>query len=117
MPLEQFWEGDAELFYAYRFAYYLRKKDELEETNRNAWLNGMYMVRALWSVNGNIHVSEEHKHLVPEYFNEPIDLFGVKKKKEEDVIIKQKEIEENRMKLLVSQTQIKLLNKNKKKQK
>lgn len=115
MSLEEFWFGEAELFFAYRSAYLASKKEQIELMNYSAWLNGLYNVRALWSVNGMIHASEDSRDDIPEYFDKPIDIFGDKEKPKEDAIIKQKIKHENNIKVLVAQTQIKLMNEKKKK--
>lgn len=43
MTYEQFWKQDCSLVIAYRKAYRIRQ----EEINRNAWLNGLYIFKAL----------------------------------------------------------------------
>lgn len=42
MSIKDFWEGDPELFWAYRFSYInkMRREDELQ--NYNAWRQGLY---------------------------------------------------------------------------
>lgn len=42
MSIKDFWEGDPELFWAYRFSYINKIKRESEIQNYNAWLQGMY---------------------------------------------------------------------------
>lgn len=42
MSIKDFWEGDPELFWAYRFSYINKLKRESEMNNYNAWLQGMY---------------------------------------------------------------------------
>lgn len=45
MSYEQFWDGEADMVISYRKAYELRQ----QEINNNAWLNGLYIWRALQS--------------------------------------------------------------------
>lgn len=46
MTYRQFWLEDCRLVIAYREAYKLKQ----EEANRSAWLNGLYLAKALGSV-------------------------------------------------------------------
>lgn len=38
MSVKEFWEDDPDLFWAYRFSYYIKQKEEQEKFNSNAWL-------------------------------------------------------------------------------
>lgn len=77
MSCEQFWEQDCTLVIPYRKAYHLRQ----EEANNNAWLQGIYIIRALQStplfVNGFM---PKGAHPL-KYFDKPIDFTPVRKKK------------------------------------
>jgi hypothetical protein len=42
MSINDFWEKDPELFWAYRFSYINKLKRENEEKNYIAWLQGLY---------------------------------------------------------------------------
>ena len=42
MSIKDFWEEDPELFWAYRFSYINKIKQQEEINNYNAWLQGMY---------------------------------------------------------------------------
>lgn len=42
MSIEEFWEKDPELFWAYRFSYINKIKRQEELNNYNAWLQGLY---------------------------------------------------------------------------
>ena len=47
MSVKEFWEDDPDLFWAYRFSYYNKVKQEQEKLNNNAWLQGAYFYEAL----------------------------------------------------------------------
>ena len=42
MSVKEFWEEDPDLFWAYRFSYYSKIKEQQELFNANAWLQGAY---------------------------------------------------------------------------
>lgn len=43
MSNKEFWEEDPDLFWAYRFSYINRKREEAKEIEYVAWLNGAYI--------------------------------------------------------------------------
>lgn len=47
MSAKEFWEDDPDLFWAYRFSYINKKKQEQEEYNVNCWLQGAYFYEAI----------------------------------------------------------------------
>lgn len=47
MSVKEFWEGNPDLFWVYRFSYYNRMKDQQEIFNQNAWLQGTYFYEAV----------------------------------------------------------------------
>lgn len=47
MSVKEFWEDDPDLFWAYRFSYYMKSKNEQEIFNNNAWLQGAYFHEAI----------------------------------------------------------------------
>ena len=47
MSVKEFWEDDPDLFWAYRFSYFERLKNEQEMFNQNAWLQGGYICEAV----------------------------------------------------------------------
>lgn len=47
MSANEFWEGNPDLFWAYRFSYYTRMKSEQENMNFQAWLQGAYIHEAV----------------------------------------------------------------------
>jgi len=69
MNYEQFWDGEADMVISYRKAYEIRQ----QEINHNAWLNGLYILKALQSaplyVNGFIPKGAR----IEPYFDKPID--------------------------------------------
>lgn len=46
MSAKEFWEDDPDLFWAYRFSYINKKKQEQEEINNKCWLQGAYFYEA-----------------------------------------------------------------------
>lgn len=47
MSVKEFWEGDPDLFWAYRFSYYTKQKEEQEIINYKSWLQGLYFFEAI----------------------------------------------------------------------
>lgn len=47
MSVKEFWEDDPDLFWAYRFSYINKKKQEQEENNIHSWLQGAYFYEAI----------------------------------------------------------------------
>lgn len=47
MSVKEFWEEDPDLFWAYRFSYVNKKKQEQEIFNIQAWLQGAYFYEAV----------------------------------------------------------------------
>lgn len=47
MSTNEFWEGNPDLFWAYRFSFYTRAKSEQEEMNYRCWLQGAYFYEAV----------------------------------------------------------------------
>ena len=75
MTWEQFWQQDCSLVIAYRKAYRIRQ----EEINRAAWLQGLYMFRAL-QANPLIVYGFAKNGAKPEpYPGKPIDFSTAKK--------------------------------------
>ncbi len=116
MPLDEFWHGEAELFFAYRTAYIMTEKEKLDYDNYLAWLSGSYNLRALWEVHSNLNLPENRKHEAIKYFEKPISIFDTsnKKKKKNDIIAERRKEEENKIKLMIANTQLSLKKKKKK---
>lgn len=47
MSAKEFWEDDPDLFWAYRFSYINKIRQEQEIFNSNAWLQGAYFYEAI----------------------------------------------------------------------
>ena len=47
MSVREFWEEEPNLFWAYRFSFYNKKKQEQEISNFQAWLQGAYIYEAV----------------------------------------------------------------------
>lgn len=77
MPLNEFWNEEPNLFWAYRFYFYQRLKRQNEYDNEKAWLQGAYICEAV-SVALNNAFSKKHL----DYPKEPYDLYHDKTKEE-----------------------------------
>lgn len=75
LTLEQFWDDDPELYFAYLEAYNEQKKQELEEKNLIAYIQGCYFNLAIAH---NLQMSKTPKQIYP---SEPLDLGLDKKRK------------------------------------
>ncbi len=112
MSYKEFWEEDPEIFWAYRFFYYSKQKEEAERINFSAWLNGLYVYNA---VAISLHNSfRDKKDNVENYLEKPIDLFGAEADKEKEIKKENKTIEEQKIKIRALQIQ-NMLNQNKSK--
>lgn len=76
MTYEQFWLQDCSLVTAYRKAYKIRQ----EEINRNAWLNGLYIFKALQTAPVTVNGFAPKGYKLEAYPNKPFD-FKPKKPK------------------------------------
>lgn len=66
MSVKEFWEDDPELFWAYRFSYIQKVKQDQEINNQVAWLQGAYFYEAIsvalsnaFSKNSNLKYSQQ----------------------------------------------------------
>lgn len=77
MSYEQFWDGEADMVISYRKAYELKQ----QEVNNNAWLQGLYIWKALQCaplfVNGFVPKGAK----IEPYFDKPIDFTPPEKKR------------------------------------
>lgn len=96
MSYKEFWEDDPEIFWAYRFLYYKKQEEDLNKSNFNAWLNGLYVYNAI-SVSLSNAFKEKNKE-ADNYVKEPIDLFGARKKDEQEIINKKRMAEQQKIK-------------------
>lgn len=76
MTYRQFWHEDCRLVIAYRKAYKIRQ----EEANRNAWLQGLYVFKALNSTPIVVQGFAKSGTKVDPYPSVPIDFSPVKPK-------------------------------------
>lgn len=79
LSLKQFWEDDPELYFAYLEAYNEQKKQELQEKNLLAYIQGEYFCLALAQ---NLQFTKSPKQIYPQ---KPFDLFGDSNKKTETI--------------------------------
>lgn len=73
MPLQEFWNDDPDLLWAYRNSYMQKIEQERDMINYKAWLQGFYNYNAIASA-----FSKNAK-----YFDKPIE-FNAKPKTEEE---------------------------------
>lgn len=71
MTSEQYWHGDVLLVRAYRKAYEYR----LKQQNFDAWLQGLYIYRALCDVSPILHAFAKNGTKPNAYLSEPLPLF------------------------------------------
>lgn len=88
MTCEQYWHGDVLLVRAYRKAYEYR----LKQQNFDAWLQGLYIYRALCDVSPILHAFAENGTKPNAYLSEPLPLFQ-KDPPEEEKTAEQEEAE------------------------
>lgn len=106
MSYEQFWYGDAHLYWAYQTAFINKLKFEQENENNISWLRGLYMYHAFSTVEYNLN---RDKGQAPEhYLDKPIDF----NKTIEEVKLTEQQKFENRMKAFIESKKI-LLDKKK----
>lgn len=72
MTYRQFWEEDCRLVTAYREAYRIRQ----DEINRSAWLNGLYIFKALQATPIVVHGFAKRDTKVEPYPGKPYDFTG-----------------------------------------
>ena len=76
MTYEQFWKQDCSLVIAYRKAYRIRQ----EEINRNAWLNGLYIFKALQTAPVTVNGFAPKGYTPEPYPSKPFDFAPQKEK-------------------------------------
>lgn len=104
MTFEQFWQQDCSLVVAYRKAYRIRQ----EEINRTAWLNGLYMYKALTSAPQFVQGFIPKGTKIEPYPSKPIDFTPVKPKTEQEklddeVKAQSEQIKRNMMRFMAAQ--------------
>lgn len=95
MSVDEFWRGDPDLFWAYRFSYLERVKRENQIFNNRAWLQGAYYFEAI-----SVALSRAFGDKTSEYSNQPYNLYNNSKKEtpkqnslEEQIKARAKQIE------------------------
>lgn len=82
MSVKEFWEDDPDLFWAYRFSYYTKQKEEQEKFNSNAWLQGAYFYEALSVALCNAFSKSKVEYSKQPYGFERAEMTEEKKKKQ-----------------------------------
>lgn len=82
MSVKEFWEDNPDLFWAYRFSYYSRQKEEQEIFNSRAHLQGAYNLEALI-----VALSKTFGKTNVEYSKKPYGLDTKKETKNESEIL------------------------------
>ena len=97
MSTKEFWEGSPDLFWAYRFSYYERQRNEQELLNYNAWLQGAYFYEAVSVALANSLGKQKYN-----YASKPYSL--TEEEQQEEFKKKRKELE-TRIKNRISEMQ------------
>lgn len=89
MSGKEFWDDDPQLYWAYQTFYLKKKEEELEQSNYNSWLMGIYVLSALnQSLNGAFGKKGQKKDIYPK---EPID-FNKELEKQKEYTREEKEL-------------------------
>ena len=102
MSYEQFWNGEAHLYWAYQTAFVNKIKFEQENENNISWLRGLYMYKAFATVEYNLN--REKGQPQENYFDKPIDFNATK----EEIIQTEQDKFEQRMKAFIESKKITL---------
>ena len=78
MSIDEFWNQDPDLFWAYRYAYFERLEIEQSIFNYNAWLQGAYFHEAL-----SVSLCNAFSKQKAEYSKKPYDLIRYESKEDE----------------------------------
>lgn len=76
MSVKEFWEDDPDLFWAYRFSYIQKIKQNQEMANTNMWLQGAYVYEAV-----SVALSNAFSKTKSTYSKEPYNLYNTKEDK------------------------------------
>lgn len=105
MSLEEFWYGEADLFFAYRTSFMYKRELEQNDIDTHAWLSGLYVRQALaelWThgmQSGGTKVN---------YHKEPISVSNRKQEKI-DELQKKKDENERGIKFMIAQAHLSLM--------
>lgn len=94
MTYEQFWQQDCSLVIAYREAYRIRQ----EEMNRSAWLNGLYLFKAMLAAPITVNGFAPKGTKLEAYPNKPIDFTPQKPKTAQQLYDEEVQRASNRIK-------------------
>lgn len=98
MSVKEFWEDNPDLFWAYRFSYYTKEKNNQEAMNFQLWLQGAYFFEAVSVALANSF--GKGKRL--SYAQKP---YNLTKEDEERDIQQQREALKNKIKNRISEVQ------------
>lgn len=85
MSVKEFWEDNPDLFWAYRFSYFTKLKEEKERFNNNAWVQGAYFHEAITVALCNAFTTQKIKYSDKPY---TFDSEDTKKSKQEELTAK-----------------------------
>lgn len=109
MSYDEYWYGEAELFWAYRQAYLNKVEQDIEFANYKSWLSGLYNFIAYGTVESNMNRKEGEEPI--SYIEKPIDFT-----EQARLEAQQKKEEEEKLRKIQAEVQLKnLLSKYKKK--
>ena len=74
MSSKDFWEESPELFWAYRFSYIDKVKQEQDLINKKAWLQGAYIYEAV-----SVALSNAFSKTKSDYAKQPYELESINK--------------------------------------
>lgn len=66
MTEKEFWEDDPQLYWSYQTFYLKKKEIDLEESNYNMWLQGIYILSALNQSLSNSFGKKRNNKIYPE---------------------------------------------------
>lgn len=89
MSINEFWEGDPDLFWAYRFSYFEKMKNDQKAFNFQAWLQGLYFHEAVSVALNNAFTKNKRQKL--KYSSKPYVL--TKEDEEEEIQEKRQKLE------------------------
>lgn len=104
MSVKEFWEGNPDLFWAYRFSYYNKIKEQQEIFNANAWLQGAYFCEGM-----SVAINNAFNSKKIEYSRQP---YGNRKQEQVD-IKEQQQLAVSQLRERVKQVQVAKGNQNK----
>lgn len=110
MPAKEYWEGEADLVTGYREAYRIRIENEERAWDRDAWLAGIYIQKALASVPLLVNGFVPKGAHTQEYPEKPMLQKAHEEKREADR--KKSEEEKTKLAMALMQAAVNKFNKN-----